>query len=151
MRWSLILFFLVLAGPLLGQETTKITEGKIVIPLKKELNLKAELKGDKIVGFEIVEDTSLIEPSEFMMSLDQKPKEFEDIYINFNESDFGILLTLVHRFERPIIYKARIKIRGRKNPVETSIQPSYPGVFSVEQWRDEIEEIELYDFEYFNE
>ena len=67
MRWSIILFFLVLAYPLLGQETTKITGGKIVIPLKKELNLKAELKGDKIVGFEIVENTSLIDPSEFMM------------------------------------------------------------------------------------
>jgi hypothetical protein len=146
-----LLIFLISTFTLLGQEQTKINKGKIIVPIKKELNLKVEIKKERIVKFKIIEEKNVTEPSEFMSSMEEKPENFDDIYIKFNKSDFGMLLTVIHKLEKPIIYKAKIKIKGRQNLVETSIHPCYPNVISVEQWRDEIEKIELYDFKYYKE
>ncbi|MEC7265056.1 MAG: hypothetical protein VXW38_15050 [Bacteroidota bacterium] len=152
MRINLILLiFLISNFNLLGQEQTKINKGKIIVPIKKELNLKAKIKKEKISEFEIKEEKNLTEPSEFMSSMEEKPENFDDIYIKFNKSDFGILLTVIHKLEKPIIYKAKIKIKGSNDLAETSIHPCYPNVVSVEQWRDDIEKIELYAFNYYKE
>lgn len=146
-----LLIFLISTFTLLGQEQTEINKGKIIIPIKKELNLKVKIKKERIVKFEIIEEKDVTEPSEFMSSMEEKPENFDDIYIKFNKSDFGMLLTVIHKLEKPIIYKAKIKIKGRHDLVETSIHPCYPNVISVEQWRDNIEKIELYDFKYYKE
>jgi hypothetical protein len=152
MKTNFIIFiFLISTLTVFGQEQTKIQKGKIFIPIKKELNLKAQIKKEDIVEFEILEEKDLSQPSEFITSMEEKPESFDDIYIKFNKSDFGILLTVIHKFENPIIYKAKIKIKGQQDLVETSIHPCYPNVISVEQWRDEIEKIELYDFKYYKE
>jgi len=147
----ILLFFIISSFTLFGQEQTKIKKGKISVPIKKELNLKAQIKKGKIIKFEIIEEKVLTEPSEFMSSMDEKPDSFDDIYIKFNKSDFGILLTVIHKLEKPIIYRAKIKIKGHQDLVDTSIHPCYPNVISVEQWRDDIEKIELYDFKYYKE
>ncbi len=86
-----------------------------------------------------------------MNSMGEKPDNFDDMYIKFNNSDFGSLLTVIHKLDKPIIYKARIKIKGRNGFLETSIHPCYPNVVSVEQWQDKIELIELYDFKFITE
>jgi len=147
----ILLIFLISTLTLIGQEKTSFKKGKIIIPIKKELNLKTQIKKEKIVKFEIIEEKDLTEPSEFMNSMEEKPESFNDIYIKFNKSDFGTLLTVIHKLEKSIIYKAKIKIKGRQDLVETSIHPCYPNVISVEQWRDDIEKIELYDFKYYKE
>ncbi len=147
----LLLIFLISTPTLFGQEPTIVKKGKIIMPLKKELILKAQIKKEKIVKFEIIEEKDLTEPSEFMNAMKDKPESFDDIYIKFNTSDFGILLTVVHQLKKPIIYKAKIKIKGRQEFVETNIHPCFPNVISVEQWGDDIEKIELYDFKYFKE
>jgi len=152
MKNNLVLFiFLISSLNLLGQEQAIVERGKIILPIKRELNLKAKVKNGKIIKFKIVKERALMEPSEFMSSMEEKPDSFDDIYISFNISDFGILLKVVHKLEKPIIFKAKIKIKGRQNFIETSIYPSHPNVISVEQWKDDIEKIELYDFKYLEE
>lgn len=147
----ILLMLLIFTTTLFGQEQTKVEKGKILLPLKKEVNLKVNIKNKKIKEFEIVTEKNLSGPSEFMSSIDEKPEIFDDIYIKFNTSDFGILLTLIHKLDKPIIYKAKIKIKGTEEFITTSIHPCYPNVISVEQWSSDIEMIELYDFELIEE
>ena len=147
----ILLVFFISTLTIFGQEQTKVKKGSLLIPIKKELNLKANIKNGKVKQFELITEKNLTEPSEFMNSMDEKPEKFDDIYIKFNKSDFGILLTVIHNLEKPFIYKAKIKIKGREGFYNTTIHPCYPNVVSVERWSDDIELIELYNFEYINE
>ena len=148
---TIFLLFCSLTNNLIGQKTSKITKGKIIIPIHKEIDLKATLNSDKIADFELLSETDLTEPFNIMTVLDDKPENFGDIMIKFNNSDFGVILVLVHKFEKSLIYKARIKIIGRNDFIETTIHRSTPNAISVEQWKDDIEEIELSEFRYYKE
>jgi hypothetical protein len=152
LRLKTLLGILFIANlTLFGQTQSEIQKGKITIPIKTEINFSFKEKRGKFKNFEIIAEKDLTEPSKLMNAMSEKPENFEGISIKFNESDFGIILILIHKLKEPIIYKARIKIKGRSGLVDTTIHPSHPNVLSIEQWKDDIEAIELFDFEYYNE
>ena len=71
--------------------------------------------------------------------------EFKFCYADFMGSKL-VVLTTVHHLESSMIFKAKIKINGSENYIETSIVTIHPNVLSIEQWQDEIDSIILYDF-----
>lgn len=52
-----------------------------------------------------------------------------------------IILTTLQHFTKPIIFEAKIRLKGTEKYIETSIVPKGSNVFSVEQWNDDIDSI----------
>lgn len=137
------------------RKKVEIKTDEIIIPLNKEIKINAEEKNGKFSNFKLISETKIEEPIDMMETL----KKIEKKEIVSNEIDFKfseanlmgsklIILTTVQHFTKPIIFKAQIKIKGNNDYVETSIVPKGPNVFSVEQWRDEIESIILSNFKF---
>lgn len=61
-------------------------------------------------------------------------------------------LKLTNGLPKALRYRAAIRIKGRKDYVETSlILPVMTGLVSYETWQDPIEELVLFDFKLTNE
>ncbi len=152
----LIFFFTFLSSKLLSQnEKVEIKNDEITIPINTELKINAEEKNGRLSNFNLMSESTIKEPIDMMATLEKIEKKeifSNEIDFKFSEADFMgsklIILTTVQHFTKPIIFKAKIKIKGSNNYTETSIVPKGPNVFSVEQWRDEIESIKLSNFKY---
>lgn len=132
----------------------KVDNDKITIPLNLELRISVEEKEGKLVDFKLLNQAKVNKPIDMMKALENVEKKdivSNEIELKFCYADFMgsklVVLQTVHHLEKAIAFKAKIKIKGRTEYIETSIVDIYPNVFSVEQWQDEIENIILYDFE----
>jgi hypothetical protein len=76
------------------------------------------------------------------------------VIIEFKYDDFGnhkaTILKISNPFKHRLSYKAKIKRFSQINYVETSIEPVFPKIFSMEAWPFEIESIILTDFKLNN-
>ena len=136
----------------------KIQNDSLELPINYKIKISAKIKDEKLYDFKLLKKQKVKRPTDMIKILDNeinkkiisKEIEFKFCYANFMGSRL-VVLTTVHHLKNPIIYKAKIKIKGKKNYIETSIVTKYPNVFSVEQWQNEIESIILYDFKTIKE
>ena len=64
-----------------------------------------------------------------------------------NDKDDRLIgLMVQNRFPKALRYRALMRLKGRKEYVETSIVPVMAGLLSYESWADPIEELILFDF-----
>ena len=131
----------------------KVDNNQIVIPINKELKISVEINNGNLNNFKLISKSKVKKPIDMMKAFDNIEKEeivSNEIEIKFCHADFMgskmVVLKTVHHLEKPIIFKAKIKIKGRPDYIETSIVNKYPNVVSIEQWNDEIESIILFDF-----
>jgi len=74
------------------------------------------------------------------------------ISVEFTKRPEFIALNLQNRLPKAIRYRAAVRLKGRKDFVETSlIVPVHAGLVSFETWQDPIEEIILFEFKLTDE
>ena len=130
-----------------------LKKNEITIPLNTELKITVKVDNDLLTDFKLISQKSIITKIDLISILEGIEKKdiiSNEIEFKFSEADFMgsgiIVLTTLQHLNKPIIFKAKIKIKGTAAYTETSIVPKHPNVFSIEQWRDDIEYIFLYDF-----
>lgn len=135
----------------------KIDPDEIIIPVGTMIRVSAISDGSEIGNFELLEKLMIEEPldmMELMGSYERQEIVSDEIEFKFSQADFMgskmIILTTVHHLEVAFIFDAKIRIRGSTDFIETSITPKHPNVFSVEQWRDDIDYILLSNFRVLN-
>ncbi len=138
--------------------TPGIKSGEIRIPLNTTLRITVVQNNGALQQPEILETGTLDQPIDVMEAMKgsrAQAKEAQEIAFTFGDADFMgskyIVLNTLHHLKDPIIFKARIKIKGFSEEVETSIVSIPPNALSVEQWRDDIEYIVLYDLKVYDE
>jgi hypothetical protein len=150
----LILAILLMNTGIFAQKSKlNVENNEITIPLNIELKLRVEERDGKLENFQLINQSKVNKPIDMMNALDDLEKVeiiSNEIDLKFCYADFLgskiIVLTTIHHLEKPITFKAKIKIKGISEYIETSIVDIYPNVISIEQWQDEIESIFLYDF-----
>jgi len=155
-----ILFLVITFGCiyLYSQEVDLIiASDEIMIPVGTLIKISAISDGSEIGNFELLEKSLIEDPvdmMELMGSYERQEIVSNEIELKFSQADFMgskmIILTTVHHLEVAFIFDAKIRIRGRTDFIETSITPKHPNVFSVEQWRDDIDYIILSNFRVIN-
>jgi len=74
------------------------------------------------------------------------------IGVEFKKEPEFFALMLQNRLPKALRYRAALRLKGRKEYVETSlIVPVMAGLFSGESWQDPIEELVLFDFKLTDE
>jgi len=156
MKYSILIFlaiFLSLNLFLQNQRVIIIKDDIIIIPINTELTISTKEEKGKFSNFEIKTESEIKAPIDVMSVLGKIEKKeiiSDEIEFKFSQADFmgskSIVLTTLQHFTKSIIFKARIRVRGAENYVETSIVPKAPNVFSVEQWSDDLDSIILFDF-----
>lgn len=69
------------------------------------------------------------------------------ISVEFKKEPDFLALNLKNRLPKALWYRAAVRLKGRKEYVETSlIVPVAAGLISFETWQDPIEELVLFDF-----
>ena len=134
---------------------SEVGPDRISISLNTEIvvQVSEDLKDFKLLKESEVE--TALDVFGAMSTFERDEKYSEEIVFQFSEGDMLgskiTVLTTVHHLKRPITFKAKIKYRGSKKFVETSIVEKVQHAFSIEQWQDEIEQIILFDFQYLKE
>ena len=130
-----------------------IDSNEIIIPIGYEIKISVEQNDLKIEKFELLDKSEIEKPIDMMKALDEferKDTISNEMEFKFCWADFGgskiVVLTTVHHLEESMTFKAKIKIKGRKDYIKTSIVDKYPNAISIEQWQDDIESIMIYDF-----
>ncbi|WP_407483151.1 hypothetical protein [Elizabethkingia meningoseptica] len=134
----------------------ELKNDEITIPLHTEFVLGVKNEGGKLSDFKILKEKQIKETIDLMSVLKntgkkEKPQtvsneiEFKFANAEMMTSKF-IILTTVQHLKETISFKAKIRIKGSHQYMETSIVHKAPNVFSVEQWQDDIDSIILYDF-----
>lgn len=131
---------------------------KITIPINVEIRIGVEIIEGQFENINLLHQANVKEPIDMMKTLSNIEKKdivSDQMEFTFSQADFMgskvIVLTTLHHLENPMTYKAKIKIKGRNDYMETTIKTKYPNVFSVEQWQDDIESIVIYDFRIIEE
>ena len=157
MKYSILAFLAISLSLNLFSQNQKviIKDDKIIIPINTELKISTKEKKEKISNFEIKTESEIRELIDMMSVLGKIEKKeiiSDEIDFKFSKADFMgskiIILTTLQHYTKSIIFKAKIRIKGTENYVETSIVPKAPNVFSVEQWNDDIDSIILFDFRF---
>ncbi|ASK32513.1 hypothetical protein CEY12_21565 [Chryseobacterium sp. T16E-39] len=148
---SLLLLFLIIG--IQAQEKTLINKGEITIPIGKKIILKPLLEGDKIVNLEIVKEENITDKIDLMSTLKTFKKDnTTDNSIEFSFSEAKMMdhslfaLITVQKTAKLMTFKAKIRLKGSSLYTSTSIMPVPSNANSVEEWRDTIDSIFLYDF-----
>lgn len=157
MKKFLSLFILLFIITVNAQERVLIKKSEITIPIGKKIILKPEFQKNKIINFELVSEENITEKKDmFDMLKNFKRDETKDnsIELTFSESEMmgNSIFTLftIQKTGKTMNFKAKIKLKGTTVYQSTSIMPSSSNAASVEQWRDNIDSIFLYDFELIN-
>ncbi|KIA89088.1 hypothetical protein [Kaistella jeonii] len=157
MKYSFYIFFtLLLSFKIQAQNEKSVAKNnEITIPIGTELKLNVKENNGKFSNFKIISESKITNPIDMMSTLEKIEKKeivSDDIDFKFSQADFMgsklVILTTVQNFTKPIIFKAKIRIKGNNEYVETSIVQKAPHVFSVEQWQDPIDSIILSDFKF---
>ncbi|MCD0456558.1 hypothetical protein LPB85_14015 [Chryseobacterium sp. LC2016-27] len=157
MKKFLSLFILLFIITVNAQERVLIKKSEITIPIGKKIILKPEFQKNRIINFELVSEENITEKKDmFDMLKNFKRDETKDnsIELTFSESEMmgNSIFTLltIQKTGKTMNFKAKIKLKGTTIYQSTSIMPSSSNAASVEQWRDNIDSIFLYDFELMN-
>ena len=157
MKKFLSLFILLFIITVNAQERVLIKKSEITIPIGKKIILKPEFQKNRIINFELVSEENITEKKDmFDMLKNFKRDETKDnsIELTFSESEMmgNSIFTLltIQKTGKTMNFKAKIKLKSTTIYQSTSIMPSSSNAASVEQWRDNIDSIFLYDFELMN-
>jgi len=146
-------FFAFFFSVQIFSQNLKISNGEITIPINTELKITVQKINNKLSDFKLINESKIEKPINMIDALANITKKdivSDEIEFKFSNADLMgskiIILTTVQHLKSPITFKAKIKIKGGTKYYETSIVKKIPNVFSVEQWRDDIESVFLYDF-----
>lgn len=148
----LITFFLAIAAQ--SQDKVSVNKQEITIPIGKKITLKAEIKENKIINFKTVDEQNITEKIDLLEAL--KSFEKDDIKDNSIEFVFSetqmmnsslIALKTIQKTGKRMTFKAKIRLKGTSSYQPTSIIPIVSNATSIEEWRDDIDSILLYDFQ----
>jgi len=140
-----------------AQEKVLIKKSEITIPIGKKIILRPEIKNDRIASFILTFEETVNEKKDVFDILQNFKKdelENNDIEFTFSESEMMknpiFTLITIQKTGKKMSFKAKIRLKGTTIYQSTSIIPSHSNVASMEQWRDNIDSIFLYDFELTN-
>lgn len=121
----------------------EVSSDKIIIPINSKVIIKVQEQTGTLEGFELLSNESINKP----LSTTELTDEFRKIVLaykvisdeiefhfshTYSGDSFFIVLTTVHRLGKSIIFKAKIKTKGKKAYKATSIVPIYSNVISRE-------------------
>jgi len=148
---SIVSLFLILI--IQAQEKIALNKGEITIPIGKKILLKPEIKKNKIISFEIVKEENIKEKVDFFDMLHHfKKDDVKDnsIELLFSEGQLMgapiFVLNTIQKTGKKMGFKAKIRLKGSSSYKPTSITPSVSNTAHMEQWKDRIDSIILYDF-----
>jgi len=137
-----------------AQEKISIHKGEITIPIGKKILLKPEIKSNKIINFETVKEENITEKIDFFDMLhNYKKDDVKDnsIELLFSEGQLMgspiFVLNVIQKTGNKMAFKAKIRLKGGSSYQSTSIMPAASNSAHMEQWKDNIDSIILYDFE----
>ncbi|WP_326984551.1 hypothetical protein VUJ46_08470 [Chryseobacterium sp. MYb264] len=149
---SIITLFLIVLSKAQGKNY--LNKGEITIPIGQKVILKPEIKNNKITNFEIVKEVTINEKIDLFNTLENfKKDEVKDnsIELTFTEAQMITstiyALIVIQKTGKKMIFKAKMKLQGNSTYQSTSIMPAVSNTIHVEQWKDHIDSIILYDFE----
>jgi len=108
----------------------------VKISLGKKLFVRFDQKGDALSNPKAVKQEGADRPTPVF---------------DFSEIDDNLMLVKKNPFPKDLKFRALARLKGRKDYFETSIVPVKSGLFSIELWRDPIEELVLVDFKLVDE
>lgn len=119
--------------------------------------MKPEFENNRITGFKLVSEENITEKKDMFEILENFKKDKiidNSIEFTFSESEMmgNTIFTLltIQKTGKRMNFKAKIRLKGADIYQSTSIMPSISNAASVEQWRDDIDSVFLYDFELMN-
>lgn len=137
-----------------AQEKITLKKGEITLPIGKKVLLKPEIKNNTIKKFEIAKEENITEKIDFFdMLRNYKKDDVKDnsVELLFSEGQLMgspiFVLNVIQKTGRNMIFKAKIRLKGSSSYQSTSITPSVSNTAHMEQWKDNIDSIILYDFE----
>lgn len=155
MKYSVYIFFTLFFSFKITAQNQKsfVKNNEVTIPIGTELKLNLKESNGEFSNFKIISESKITKPINMMSTLKKIEKKeivSDDIDFKFSQADFMgsklVILTTVQNLNKPIIFKAKIRIKGNNDYLETSIVPKAPNIFSVEQWQDPVDSIILSDF-----
>lgn len=149
---SIITVFLIILTS--AQEKISLNKGEITAPIGKKILLKPEIKNNKIISFEIVKEDNITQKVDLFDTLENfKKDEVKDNSIELTFAE-GFMMTstmyvliVIQKTGKKLLFKAKIRLKGNSSYQSTSIMPAISNSLLVEQWKDHIDSIILYDFE----
>ncbi|MFL9833243.1 hypothetical protein [Chryseobacterium terrae] len=157
MKKILSLFILLFIITINAQEKILIKNSELTIPIGKKILLQPEFQKNKIIKFELVSEENITEKKDMFDMLENfKKDDVKDNSIEFTFSESEMMgnkiftLVTVQKTGKRMSFKAKIRLKGTTIYQSTSIMPSSSNAASIEQWRDNIDSIFLYDFELTN-
>ena len=149
---SIVSLFVVII--IQAQEKINFNKGEITIPIGKEILLKPEIKNNKIIGFETVNEKDITGKIDFFDMLHHFKKDNikdNSIELLFSEGQLMgapiFVLNVIQKTGKKMNFKAKIRLKGSSSYQQTSITPAVSNSAHMEQWKDNIDSIILYDFE----
>jgi hypothetical protein len=149
---SIVSLFVVLI--IQAQEKISFNKGEITIPIGKKVLLKPAIKSNKIINFEVVKEENITEKIDFFDMLHHfKKDEIKDnsIELLFGEGHLMgspiFTLNVIQKTGKKMVFKAKIRLKGSSSYKPTSITPAVSNSANMEQCKDNIDSIILYDFE----
>lgn len=149
---SIITVFLIILTS--AQEKISLNKGEITVPISKKILLKPEIKNNKIISFEIIKEDNITQKVDLFDTLENfKKDEVKDnsIELTFAEgfmmNSTMYVLIVIQKTGKKLLFKAKIRLKGNSSYQSTSIMPAISNSVLVEQWKDHIDSIILYDFE----
>ncbi len=137
-----------------AQEKITLNKGEITIPIGKKILLKAEIKNNKIINFEAIKEENITEKIDFFDMLHHFKKDNikdNSIELLFSEGQLMgapiFVLNVIQKTGKKMNFKAKIRVKGSSSYQPTSIMPAVSNSAHMEQWKDNIDSIILYDFE----
>jgi len=149
---SIITVFLIILTS--AQENFFLNKGEITVPIGKKILLKPEIKNNKIISFEIVKEDNITQKVDLFDTLENfKKDEVKDNSIELTFAE-GFMMTstmyvliVIQKTGKKLLFKAKIRLKGNSSYQSTFIMPAISNSVLVEQWKDHIDSIILYDFE----
>lgn len=145
---SLLLILIIQA-----QEKVALNKGEITIPIGKKILLKPEIKNNKIISFEVNKEENIPEKVDFFDVLHKYKKDNvkdNSIELLFCEGHLMgspiFTLNVIQKTGKKMMFKAKIRLKGTSSYQSTSIMPAISNSAHMEQWKDNIDSIILYDF-----
>jgi hypothetical protein len=108
---------------------------KVVIKPSQKINVQFSREGDSLAAPKIVATEK-----------DRPDAKAEVVRFDFSQKGKDLMLSTQNPFAKSLLFRAALKHKGREAHVETTIVPVRAGLFSIEMWREPIEELVLFDF-----
>ncbi|MFP3596617.1 hypothetical protein [Chryseobacterium sp. SIMBA_029] len=148
----LLSLFLIIS--IQGQEKVLLNKGEITIPIGQKIILQPKIRNNIIIGFTMVQDQKAIDSIDLMemfKNLERDKITDNSIEMTFSEAQMMntplFVLITVQKTGKKMNFKAKMRLKGGSSYSSTSIMPVISNATSVEQWKDPIDSIILYDFE----